>query len=585
MYHPIADYPRPQLQRSSWENLNGPWNFAFDDDGRGLRENWESGFTPQYVIQVPFTYETKLSGIQDETEHKQVWYSRKIVASPHEGRVLLHFEGSDWLTDVYVNGRHAGTHRGGYARFSFDITDLLHGGENDLVVRVSDSLSRSQPRGKQRWRRESFACWYVPTTGIWKTVWLEYVPECRVDALKLTPRMESAEIHIEAQITGGLPGDLCWAEVSYEGIVVGCATAYVKEGLARLSVNVASQAVSVDDFLGWAPEHPHLYDLDIRLIRDNQILDQVASYFGMRDVSIRGNKLLLNDTVYYQRLVLDQGYWKDSGLTPPSEEAILEDIRKIKAMGFNGVRKHQKIEDERFLYWCDRLGLIVWSEFPATYVYTDDALEWMTGEWMEILRQNYSHSCITTWVPFNESWGIPNIRKDNMQQHFTQAIYYLTKAFDPMRPVICNDGWEHTVSDIVTLHDYVEQGAELYNHYIQNKDAFLKGDIPYMCGGGRYLFADGFRYRGQPVIFSEFGGIAMDNDANGWGYGTKVADTESFLQRFDGLVTAVKKLDYCCGFCYTQVTDVQQEQNGLMDMDRNFKVDPEILREIILRRI
>ena len=208
----------------------------------------------------------------------------------------------------------------------------------------------------------------------------------------------------------------------------------------------------------------------------------------------------------------------------------------------------------------------------------------MTGEWMEILRQNYSHSCITTWVPFNESWGIPNIRKDKMQQSFSQAIYYLTKAFDPMRPVICNDGWEHTVSDIITLHDYVEQGAELYSHYTQNQDAFFKGEIPYMCGGGRYLFADGFRYREQPVMFSEFGGVAMDSDADGWGYGAKAADAESFIKRLDGLFTAIKKLDYCCGFCYTQVTDVQQEQNGLMDMDRNFKVDPGILREIILRR-
>ncbi len=579
----LPDYPRPQLRRDHWVNLNGLWQFAFDDDDRGLRENWQFGFPQQHTIRVPFTYETTAGGIGDPAEHRHVWYCRSFQAEIGDHRTLLHFEGCDWQTQVYINGQMAGAHRGGYARFSFDITDLLRPGENQLIVRVSDSLSRSQPRGKQRWRKENFACWYSPTTGIWKTVWLEQVPSSRIDALKLTPCMSTASIQIDVKLLDSQEGDLCQATAWFGDIQVGMTATSVKEGMANFSLSVASQEVCEDDFLGWAPEHPHLYDLDVQLLRKGETIDQVSSYFGMRDITLQGGKILLNDTVYYQRLILDQGYWKDTGLTPPSEEAIQDEIRKIKAMGYNGIRKHQKIEDARYLYWCDRMGLLVWSEYPAAYLYNDDAVEWMTQEWMEILRQNYNHPCIVTWVPFNESWGVPHVRSSKPQQHFTQAIYHLTKALDPMRPVVCNDGWEHTVSDILTLHDYVEEGDVLYRHYSQQRDAFLRGDIPFMSCGVRYAFAEGFQYRGQPILFSEFGGIAFDGD--GWGYGKQVCDEKSFLERFDSVVTAIKKLDYCCGYCYTQVTDVEQEKNGLMDMERNFKVDPQALQEINLRRL
>lgn len=577
----IPDYPRPQLRRDNWVNLNGPWDFAFDDDDRGLQENWQYGFEPQYTIQVPFAYETAASGIGDSSEHRQVWYHRTFRLEDDSRRTLLHFEGSDWQTQVYINGKMVGSHHGGYARFSFDITHFLFPGENHLVVRVSDSLNRSQPRGKQRWRKENFACWYSPTTGIWKTVWLERAPASRIDMLKLTPCMSSASLQIDVKLLEAQSGDLCRAEAWFGGIQVGLAFASVKEGMVSFRLDLASQEVCTDDFLGWAPEHPYLYDLDVQLLRNGETIDQVSSYFGMRDITLQGGKILLNDTVYYQRLILDQGYWKDTGLTPPSEDAIQDEIRKIKAMGYNGIRKHQKIEDERYLYWCDRMGLLVWSEYPSAYLYNDDAIEWITREWMEVLRQNYNHPSIVTWVPFNESWGIPNVRTNKLQQHFTQAIYHLTKAFDPMRPVVCNDGWEHTVSDILTLHDYVERGEIFYRHYSQQRDSFLRGDIPFMSCGVRYAFAKGFQYQGQPILFSEFGGIAFDGD--GWGYGNQVHDAQSFLERFDSIVTAIKKLDYCCGYCYTQVTDVEQEKNGLMDMERNFKVDPKALQEINLR--
>ena len=320
-----------------------------------------------------------------------------------------------------------------------------------------------------------------------------------------------------------------------------------------------------------------------RLIRKGELLDQAGSYFAMREIRIDGPNVLLNGKPLYQRLILDQGYWKSSHLTPPSEEALLEDIEKIQALGYNGVRKHQKIEDERFLYWCDVKGLLVWSEAPAAYQFSDYAVEEFTREWMEIVRQNYNHPCIITWTPFNESWGISMVKTDRMEQHFTEAVYHLTKSMDPFRPVIVNDGWEHTVSDLITLHDYEEEGETLKARYSEFKKEILDGQI-YHCSH-KSAMANGYPYAGQPVILSEFGGIAFDGNDSGWGYGNKVDSEEAFIRRFDAVTTAVKELPYVCGYCYTQVSDVQQEINGLLDEEHQFKIDPEKIREINERKV
>jgi len=303
----------------------------------------------------------------------------------------------------------------------------------------------------------------------------------------------------------------------------------------------------------------------------------------MREVRIDGSHVLLNNAPIYQRLILDQGYWKDSHLTPPDEKALITDIDKIMSAGYNGVRKHQKIEDEKFLYWADVKGLLVWSEMGAAYEYNDDAVAMFTNEWMEVVRQHYNHPSIITWTPFNESWGVPQIKTNKTQQAFTEAIYYLTKSFDRYRPVICNDGWEHTISDIITLHDYVEKGEELFERYGGYLEEILDNEVYHLLI--KAAFAEGYEYRGQPVIFSEFGGIAFNNGEKGWGYGNKVNTKEEYIARFDAVTTAIKKIDAICGYCYTQVTDVQQEVNGIMDMDRNFKIEPEILREINERKV
>ena len=581
------DYPRPQFVRSQWQNLNGTWAFAFDDENVGEANGWQNGIPAGMVIEVPFSYETTRSGIGDQTVHNNVWYQRTITVSKESlgtDRLIVHFEGSDYRTKVWLNGVYLGVHEGGYARFSFDLTQALCDGDNVLVVKVEDSLSESQPRGKQRWVDHNFACWYVQTTGIWKTVWMEQVPQQHIESVKITPNVQSRCVEIEGTICAGASKDL-WleVEVSFGGRCINKVMLPVLQERVSTTIDLydPQRTESWGAFL-WSPQNPALYDLTFCLRLNNVTVDRVSSYFGLREIRIENGNILLNGGPLYQRLILDQGYWKDSHLTPPSEEALIEDIDKIMALGYNGVRKHQKIEDERFLYWCDVKGLLVWSEMAAAYRFHDDAVQAFTNQWMEIVRQNYNHPSIITWTPFNESWGVPFVETNRTQQHFTEAIYHLTKSFDPYRPVIVNDGWEHTISDILTLHDYEAQGDALFDRYGNHKDDVLTSKV--YLGAFKAALAKGFAYKGQPVIISEFGGIAFANGQQGWGYGDKVADEEAFLDRFDSVTTAIKKLPYVCGYCYTQVTDVQQEINGLMDETRQFKVNPERIKEINLRK-
>lgn len=589
----VKDYPRTQFVRDNWENLNGAWDFAFDDAHCGEREGWYKDFKGNMTIQVPFTYETKMSGIQDESRHDQIWYRRSFQVDGsrlEKENYLLHFEGSDFITKVWVNGQYVGDHRGGYARFSFDITDVVRDGENELIVKVEDSFDMQQPRGKQRWIDKNFGCWYVQTTGIWKTVWSEYVPKISLKSVKMTPNLQehSLELEYEVEAPENIMGEdlLVAASVSFKGVPVTKVITAVTAGHVETKVDVFLRNNNFGLEWGvrtWSPEDPNLYDVKFQLLYQGNVEDTVASYFAMREIRIDGSNILLNGHPIYQRLILDQGYWKDSHLTPPSEEALIEDIDKIHALGYNGLRKHQKIEDERFLYWCDVKGMLVWSEMAAAYQYSDYAVSEFVSEWMEIVKQNYNHPCIITWTPFNESWGVSQIETRKNEQNFTEAVYYLTKSLDKYRPVIVNDGWEHTISDIITLHDYEEVGEVLKARYTEGKEEIMSTEI-YHCSG-KSAFANGYSYKGQPVIISEYGGIAFNNDDSGWGYGNKVNTKEEFIKRFDEITTAVKEIPYVCGFCYTQVSDVQQEINGMMDMERNFKVEPEIIKEINERKI
>lgn len=578
----IKDYPRPQFVRKSWQNLNGIWDFSFDDEDSGEKEQWYRSFPKAREIRVPFTYETELGGIHDESVHENVWYRRTFSISERDlngEALLLHFEGSDYRTKVWINGNYVGCHTGGYARFSFRITDFVSPGVNEVVVKAEDALDEQQPRGKQRWRKYSYGCWYVQTTGIWKTVWLETVSEDHIESIKMTPDLENKRLDLTV---GVAVRDLAEnfkveAEVSFQNKPVAVQCARVLSGQLSFSLNVDSTEIDEWGVKTWQPGDPSLYDLRLVLLHGEEKQDEVLSYFGMRDIRICDGQILLNGAPLYQRLILDQGYWKKSGLTPPDEQALIDDIHTVLAMGYNGVRMHQKIEDERFLYWCDVLGLLVWNEAPSAYRFTDRAVQNFTNQWMEIVRQNYNHPSIIVWTPFNESWGIGEVKADRTQQHFTEAIYHLTKSMDKNRPVIVNDGWEHTVSDLLTLHDYEENGSALLNRYMDHKDGILSGK--FSPSGSRMAFARGFSRRGLPVIISEFGGIAFDG-SSGWGYGHRVADQEEFLKRFSEITASVKRIPYVCGYCYTQLTDVQQEVNGLLDEDHRPKIDCGAIRAV-----
>lgn len=577
------DYPRPQLVRDSWQNLNGTWSFLFDDEDAGERETWYLSFPEKHrEIQVPFTYETKSSGIGEEEEHRQVWYERSVnIEDQHQkGHLLLHFEGVDFMAKLWVNGEFVGSHRGGYARFSFDITRYVHAGRNRITLKVEDSFSVEQPRGKQRWQKESFTCFYVQTTGIWKTVWLEQVSDVYLSNLKITPDLTEGAVDLFYEVEGEPEeGTEITARVYFGDTLIQESTKKLTGRSLNERIPLSNSKETPWGIHTWTPENPQLYDLSVTIHQEGETIDQVSSYFGMREISISNGNILLNGRPLYQRLLLDQGYWQDSHLTPPDEQALVDDIDKIQAMGYNGVRKHMKIEDERFLYWSDVKGLLVWSEMPAFYEFTDLSLTEFTREWLEIVRQNYSHPSIITWTPFNESWGIPRVRTCKRQQAFTEAVYYLTKSLDPMRPVIVNDGWEHTVSDIISLHDYEEKGEVFLERYRDHEKEILSGEMSY--NGYNFATAEGFSGEGKPVIISEFGGIAFEGgDESDWGYGNRVATEEEFLKRFEAITTAIRELPYVSGYCYTQLSDVQQEVNGLLNGAHGYKIRPEKIRAV-----
>lgn len=576
------NYPRPQFVRKDWENLNGEWNFIFDDKDEGEKKEYFREIPINEKIMVPFTYETKLSGIEDETIHYIVWYNRKINISKQQiqkQKTILHFEGSDYHTKVWVNGNYIGDNKGGYTRFSFDIEKYVIEGENDITVRVEDSLSQAQPRGKQRYKKESWQCWYIQTTGIWKTVWLEWVAKKYLKSVKITPKTEEVQLQIETNLSEQdfeTQNYFLETEISFHGKILNIVKEAIDNNYQTLKIPIAQEG---NKYIvqKWSTEHPNLYDITYRLYCHNQKIDEVESYFGIREISIKGDKIFLNEEPLYLKMILDQGYWKESHLTPTDEETILKDIQAVLDFGYNGIRKHQKIEDERFLYWCDVKGVLVWSEMANAYCFNDESLQNFTNEWIKVVKQNYNHPSIITWVPINESWGVPETSDCKKQQDFANSIYYLTKAIDNTRPVISNDGWEHTISDIITIHDYKQDSMLLLQEYTDKEKKVLNNLKPY--NGNHRLFANGYKYEGQPIIMSEYGGIAIDSD-KGWGYGKQVQDEKELIERFTKLTNTVKNIPYLSGYCYTQLTDVQQEINGLMDENRNYKINPNIVKEI-----
>lgn len=557
----ISEYPRPQFVRKDWRSLNGEWKFGFGDEvtaNEAIRGN-----LPRR-INVPFTYETKLSGIEDHTQHNVVWYSRMIMGKEGK-RTILTFEGADYDTEVYVGGRLVGTHRGAYSRFSFDVTDYLGEGETALAVKCTDNDLPIQVRGKQRWEKDSFGCWYVQTTGIYKTVWLEYVDEVHLTKLKITPDISDSSVKFDVEVSKPADDVEVRINITFDGRHIQTASVWAADIDNTVSIRLDSKNITYQAEM-WTLWNPALYDVEVTVRKADVVTDTVGSYFGLREYTVKDGKLLFNSGPFYAKLVLDQGYWKESSITPPSEEAIMRDIQLAKEMGFNGCRKHQKNEDERFYYYADIMGFTVWCEMPSNHWFSDEATKNITAEWLDIVTQNYNHPSLVTWVLFNESWGVRGIASNPAQSNLATGLYYMTKSLDTMRPVVSNDGWSHAKSDILTLHHYEQNSEWLYAMY-DNRTKLTDGDV---WNSQILPFADGYKYEGQPIIMSEFGGTHYAQ-SEGWGYGAAVHTDEEFLERFGSLMDAVKRMNIS-GYCYTQLTDVEQETNGLLTDERVPKV-------------
>ena len=578
------EHPRPQLQREHWISLNGTWDFAIDPQAKLCLP---THVTFDRTITVPFAPETPASGVGDTSFYSAVWYRRSFDAPAlgDGGHLLLHFGAVDYRASVWVNGAMMYEHEGGYTPFSVDITLALRAeGAQEVIVRAEDDPSDlEKPRGKQDWQLEPHSIWYPRTTGIWQEVWLEAVPRAYIDSVKWSCNLANWSIGFAVEICGDVPNglqlaihmrcdDRVLAMDTYSFVGWASTGSRAKQDLHR---TLTFADPGIDDFrndLLWSPSKPTIIDVEMHLLDENgALVDTVQSYTALRSLGIQGDRFLLNGRALPLRLVLDQGYWPQSGQTAPDENALLKDVLLVKSLGFNGVRKHQKIEDARFHYWADHVGLLVWEEMPSAYRYTERSIRRLTREWEDVIQRDRSHPCIVSWVPFNESWGVPDLPDSTAQRHLVQALYHLTKTLDPTRPVIGNDGWESVATDMIGIHDYDDQPGRMAARYgvTQVESRLFTHERP----GGRQLRLSDPDCEQQPIVLTEFGGIALRGQQDGtWGYSTSNTP-EQFLERYRALLEAVRPLPTLAGFCYTQFTDTYQEANGLVYADRSPKVD------------
>ncbi|WP_108398350.1 glycoside hydrolase family 2 protein [Devosia submarina] len=580
-----ANWHNPQVRRSGEVDLCGEWGFAHDDGNQGMHEGWweRSDVFDQAII-VPYPPESKLSGLRATGFHPVIWY-RRSFAAPARGegeRVLMTFGAVDYAARVWVNGQCVATHEGGHVPFTADITHaLVEGEEQVVVVRAEDQPKDVRiPRGKQDWLEEPHKIWYHRTSGIWQPVWLTVVPDLYMTDIHFTPDLANARVRCDIRLNTvpQAPVNLSIALRTGDGQV-----------LAQQAVSIADSEWGFDiavphlengihrDHLLWTPENPNLVDVD--LVLEGAREDRVESYLGLRGVAVGKRRFLLNGMPYYLRMVLGQNYWPESHLAAPSPDALRREVELIKEMGFNGVRIHQKIEDPRFLFWCDVLGVLVWEEMPSAYAFSASGVERLSQEWAAAIRRDKSHPCIVAWVPLNESWGVHYIADRPDQKHYAKALYHLTKALDSSRPVISNDGWEMVESDILSVHDYAPDGKGITSRYHHPAD--VEEMLGSMAPARRRIVLDDPQWGDAPVMLTEFGGLSfLPKQGERWhGYST-VADPAEFEARLNDIFTAIAESPSLAGYCYTQLTDTEQEVNGLLTESREPKLPFETLREI-----
>lgn len=581
---PRAEYPRPQFERNAWINLNGEWTYSFDFGGSGLEREWfkSTGFDQKII--VPFCPESKLSGVEYKDFINHMWYHRTI-SIPQDWankQVLLNFGAVYYKSEIYIDGVFAARHFGGTSSFQVDITPYVKAGQtHNLVVYVeSDVRSTHQPSGKQNLQFASYACNYTRTTGIWQTVWMEAVHPEGLQSVQMIPDIDQQQLIIRPRFYKELGGKL---EVTLKdnGKVVS------KETVAANSLSTI--ILPVKKMKTWSPENPFLYDVELRVIdKAGNVVDEVKSYAGMRKVHIEGKKIYLNNQPYYQRLVLDQGFYPDGIWTAPSDEALKKDIQLSMEAGFNGARLHQKVFEERFYYWADKLGYLTWGEASSWGMDCNDietARNFIT-EWTEIVERDRNHPSILIWTPTNEEFWPDRVQYPRLMQD----LYKLTKAIDPTRPFHGTSGGSHIATDIWTVHNYEQDPAKL-KELLYNDGKLMEAPkweiqlMPKNIGFNGLKYTDQYTFpqykHDMPYLIDEFGGIKwnpsqqMESAQNtSWGYGEPPHSLEEFYARLEGLVNTVLSLsDHVWGYCYTQLTDVEQEQNGIYYYDRSPKFD------------
>ncbi|WP_426321427.1 glycoside hydrolase family 2 protein [Microbacterium sp. E-13] len=582
-----GSHPRPQLLRNHWHDLSGEWGYA-RDDARTARVH-DVIFDRRIV--VPFPPESPASGIHETGFTPCVWYRRtfgpdELTAAgltPERSRVLLHFGAVDHSAAVWVNGSLVATHHGGQSPFDADITDAIDpAAENVLIVRaVDDPDDVSALRGKQDWRERPHSIWYHRTTGIWQPVWLECVPESSVEAVSWRTDLPAASIEAEVELAGRVdPGSWVRVAVRHAGELL--AEVRVRTGgrrhcPVRLVIPRQLNGQAYEELL-WSPAHPTLLSTSVTLeTSDGAVVDAVGSYLGLRSVAVSSDHLLLNDRPIPVRAVLAQNYWPETHLAATAG-MLRREVELILELGFNTARVHQKAEDPRFLYWADRLGLMVWAETANAYAFDERAIAGLVGEWMALVRRDRSHPSVVVWVPLNESWGVQHISHDQRQSALSRSASDLTRALDGTRPVISNDGWEHTASDIWTIHDYEPSPDVLAARY---GDPKALSDMLAGFGPAGRRMSVGRPETDGPVILSEFGGVSLETEgSDDWGY-SSASDPAAFEAQVTSILAAVRDAGPLAGFCYTQLTDTGQETNGLLYADRSPKFPAERIRAAV----
>lgn len=610
----IGGHPRPQLTRPSFESLEGDWGFRADPDDTGLAEHWyREGVGFDRTIRVPFPPESPASGIGEEVDCP-IWYRREFRLEPPPGRrTLLHFEGVDHRATVWLNGIRVADHEGSQAGFGCDITDAARDGANVLVVRVVDEPGNlEQPRGKQDWQADPHVIWYRRTSGIWRTVWLESVPAGRIDQVELRPRPDLRSVAFTARLAGeALAAPSVRVVLRLAGQTLADVEFRPGSAEARGTIVLEHEALEAEpQALQWTPETPTIIDAEITLADGGRPVDTVGSYLGLRTVDVDRGSILLNGRPYFLRFVLEQAYWPQSHLAAPSLEALEREAALIKELGFNGLRMHQVSADPRFLECCDRLGLLVLADTAAAYRFSATALRRTADELMAVIARDRNHPSLIGWVPFNESWGLPDLQSSRSQQHAVEAMYHLAKALDPDRIALGNDGWHHVVGDAVGVHDYAQDPARLRQRY--GSPAAVDETLHWEQPAGRPLVLGSGAVRAgwptrsaslppppfpghpsssprrgaadtlPPVVLTEFGGISAHRDPEAWqAYGEVVA-ADRLAAAVGAMVAEVGPESGLAGFCYTQLTDTEQEKNGLLTEDRDPKCSRDRLRAAIL---